>query len=452
MLSFQSVSTFQRLLLNFLPCFTAPSGESFLALAAAWILAVGPRTVTSLVRTLQSSGKTKSYDAYQYFFSNAVWVMDELFRILFGLILASGLIPPQALIELAGDDTLVHHTGRKIFGVGIFRDAVRSSKKHVVYASGHNWVILCVILPVPLCPGVFVSLPVLARLRPKATKKMRRKKSRDPTQPSTVDLLAGMVAQVASWAPQQRFRLLADGAYACLAARLPDNVGLISRLRNDAALYAAPPKRRSKKPGRPRQKGQRLPTPAQRAKSSRLSWKRAKVWLYGERVQCLLHAYQAYWYEVCSDRPIQIVIVRDPQRQRDDEFFFSTDLSLTPQAIVQGYGQRWSQEVTHREAKQQMGIDNPQARTQAAVQRQAPFCLLLLSLVKLWYLTVGHRTDSLSSQRDAWYKHQAGVPFTQMLAALRLAGWRCWISDGLGLPARHQKTLRPVLRLLARAS
>ena len=150
MLSFQCVSTFHRLLLNFLPCFTAPSGESFLALATAWALAVGPRTVTNLVRTIGRRG-AKSHDAYQYFFSGAAWTMDEVWRILFNLILGSGLIARDAVIELAGDDTLVHHTGRRIFGAGIFRDAVRSTKKQVAYAFGHNWVILCLIVQVPFC-------------------------------------------------------------------------------------------------------------------------------------------------------------------------------------------------------------------------------------------------------------------------------------------------------------
>ena len=451
MQSFQSVSTFQRLVVNFLPCFTQPSGESFLVLAAAWTLAVGPRTVANLVRTM-GGGATKSYDAYQYFFSDAVWIIDEMFEILFHLILVSGLISQDALIELAGDDTLVHHSGRKIFGVGIFRDAVRSSKKHVAYATGHNWVILCVIVAVPLCPDVFISLPILARLRPKALKKKGRKKSGEVSRTSTVDLLAAMAAQVASWAPQRRFRLLADGAYASLVARLPENFVLISRLRKDAALYASPPTRRSKRAGRPPKKGRRLPTPAQRAKTSRLSWQRTKVLLYGERIEVLLYCYHSYWYDVCPDRPIKIVLVRDPNRKRDDEFFFSNDLSLSPQAILQGYGRRWSQEVMHREAKQQMGIQDPQARVRSAVERQAPFCLVLLSLVKLWYLTVGHRTDTLIRQRDAWYKHPEGIPFITMLAALRFAGWRSWISDGLGLPSQHQKILRPVLRLLARVS
>jgi hypothetical protein len=448
--SFQCVSTFQRLILNFLPCFTQPSGESFLALTTAWALAVGPRTVTNLVRTMGRSA-SKSHDAYQYFFSGAVWAMDEVWRILFDLILASRLIDRDAVIELAGDDTLVHHTGRRIFGAGIFRDAVRSTKKQVAYAFGHNWVILCVIVPVPFCPNVFVSLPVCARLRPKPPKIKGRRKQKAGVTKTTVELLAEMAALVASWAPERRFRLVGDGAYASLAADLPSNMTLISRLRKDAALYAPPPIRRRKKPGRPRRKGKRLPTPAQRAKSSRLSWKKTPLVLYGVRVVRLLHSYQAYWYEVCPDAPIQIVIVRDPDGKHDDEFFFSTDLTLSSKAIVEGYGHRWSQEVTHREAKQQMGIDDPQARLQPAVERQAPFCLLILSLVKLWYLTAGHRSDELLTWRDAWYRHKEGVSFTDMLAALRFGSWRLWFSRGSGLAPQHSKILRPLLRALARA-
>ncbi len=442
--TFQCVSTFQRLLLNFLPCFTQPSSESFLALGAAWVLAVGPRTVTNLVRTLGHSA-TKSHDAYQYFFSDAVWIMDDLWRILFALIVASRLLPRDAVIELAGDDTLVHHSGRRIFGAGMFRDAVRSTKKRVAYACGHNWVILCVIVLVPFCPNVFVSLPVCARLRPKPPKVKGRRKHKAVAAKTTVELLAQMVALVASWAPERRFRLVGDGAYASLAAHLPKNMSLISRLRKDAALYAPPPPRR-------RKKGMRLPTPAQRAKTSRLSWQKTELLLYGERVERLLHSYTAYWYEVCPGAPIQIVIVRDPGGKHDDEFFFSTALSLCPKAVVEGYGHRWPQEVTHREAKQQMGIDDPQARLQPAVERQAPFCLLLLSLVKLWYLTVGHRTDELLTWRDAWYTHKEGVPFTDMLAALRFSSWRLWFLGKLGFEPRHRKILRPLLRALARGA
>lgn len=445
------ISSFQRLLLNFLPCFTGPTGESFEALAAAWILAIGPRTVTNLVRTL-GRPRRKSHDAYQYFFSDAVWFMDELWKILFHLILGSGLIARDGKIELAGDDTLVHHSGRRIFGVGIFRDAVRSTRKRVAYASGHNWVILCVIVPVPFGANLFVSLPICARLRPKAPKNKSRRKQQRLASATTVELLDQMVALVASWAPERRFQLVADGAYACLAGDLPTNVTMISRLRKDAALYGPAPTRRPGQVGRPRLKGKRLPTPEHRAKASRISWREENLVLYGEPVRRLLHSYQAYWHQVSPRAPIQIVLVRDPNGEHADEFFFSTDISLSATQVVLAYSHRWTQEVTHRESKQQMGIDNPQARRQPAVERQAPFCLFLLSLVKLWYMTVGHQRARLVTKPDAWYLHKEGVPFTDMLASLRFGSWSARVFDGSARSARHREILKPLLNALARAS
>ncbi len=67
-----------------------------------------PRTVTNLARTMGRSA-SQSHDACEYFFSGAVWAMDDVWRILFNLILASRLIARDAVIEPAGDDTLVPH-------------------------------------------------------------------------------------------------------------------------------------------------------------------------------------------------------------------------------------------------------------------------------------------------------------------------------------------------------
>lgn len=446
------VTSFDPFLLPFIPCFTAPTAETFVALTAAWILATGPRTVTGLIRTLGPDSR-KSHDAYQNFFSRAAWSPEAVWGKLFQLILELGLIPPGSVIELSGDDTLLHHSGRKIFGVGMFRDAVRSSKKHVAYACGHNWVILCWIVAVPFCSGLYLAIPINARLRPKEqgrSKSERIKKAK--TGPTTVELLNEMVAEVVCWAPDRRFRLLADGAYASLAKELPSSVKLVSRLRKDAALYEPPPPRRRGQVGRPPTKGKRLPTPQRRAKAPRLSWKRVTVSLYGEPRDLRLHSYQALWYEGCPQQLILIVIVRDPSGQRDDEFFFTTDLERTPEEVVEAYGRRWTQEVVHRELKQQMGIEDPQARVEPAVRRQAPFGMLMLALVKLWYLLVGHKEDSLVSKRDAWYLHKEGVSYADMLGALRYGSWRRRISGRSARGPVRREILLALLRTLAKAS
>jgi hypothetical protein len=41
---------------------------------------------------------------------------------------------PNGVVELLCDDTLHHKSGRKVNGAGVFRDAVRSTVRRVVYA------------------------------------------------------------------------------------------------------------------------------------------------------------------------------------------------------------------------------------------------------------------------------------------------------------------------------
>ena len=96
--------------------------------------------------------------------------MDTLWEALFLLLVAAlctaadGTAGP---IWIAGDDTVIKHYGRRIWGAGLYRDAVRSSRKHTVFSWGHNWTVLVMVLKVPLLEERFVALPILARLNPK---------------------------------------------------------------------------------------------------------------------------------------------------------------------------------------------------------------------------------------------------------------------------------------------
>src|SRR5207244_9520101 len=67
-------------------------------------------------------------------------------------------------LYLIVDDTLLHKRGPKVWGLGWFRDAVASTRKRVATASGNNWVVLGLAVPVPLCPEVVLCLPLAARL------------------------------------------------------------------------------------------------------------------------------------------------------------------------------------------------------------------------------------------------------------------------------------------------
>ena len=453
------VASFAEMLMPLLPCFTVPTQASFLTLASAWVLCSGPRTVTNLIRTAGPQA-VKSHDAYQYFFSRAVWDMDGLWKVLFKLLMAA--LSPSGTIRIAGDDTLLHHGGRVIYGAGVFRDAVRSKGSQTAFSRGHNWAFVCLLVRAPLLSDVYLALPIQARLRPKAKdeaaaapgkkgKRGKRARKAKPEGPTLVDLMAEMLATLASWAPEREFLFTADAAYASVAGRLPSNVQMVSRIRCDAAIYASAPPRTGKQ-GRPRTKGERLPTPEQVAHDASTPWARTALTLYGQRVEPLLYVFEALWYEVCAERPVRIVCVRDPARQRPDAFFFSTDGQREGASILEEYSARWSVEPMVREAKQSMGIEGPQAQLRAAVERQAPFALMMLSLVKLWYVTRGYACDTEIEQCDPWYEHKKNLSFDDMLACLRRTSWRGWISSASTLRDDLHEILKPLIWQASKAA
>ena len=463
-------SLLQCLILHFSAVIkTAPGAESFATLTLGWMLANGPRTLSGVIRAAGPHAR-KSHDAYQNFFSKSEWSIDDLWRALFICLVRvfvshcnPGEQTAAPTIWIAGDDTLSKHSGRKIWGAGLYRDAVRSSKKHTAYAWGLNWVVLAMVVRVPLFKERFIALPILARLNPKIDEKpaspAREKATRTKAKgkgsrkkKTTVTIMEEMIRTVAAWLPEARFRFCGDGAYACLAGRLPENVEIVSRIRRDAALYATPAKRRSKGPGRPAKKGRRLPTPQEIANQAATQWKPVQIELYGKIVERQLHAFEALWYEVCSVRPVRIVIVRDPQGASEDEFFFTTDLKLTPQGIVYCYTGRWAIEVVFRETKQYLGMDQPQARKKKAVLRITPFCLWLNSLIKLWFVLECREGRPTLPETDPWYPHKETISFQDMLGAIRLHFWHNGIFAGSTSPEEQKKILDFAAKSLAKVA
>ena len=138
---------FQELLANFSCAFAStPTRCSLLAITLGWILCSGKRTMTGMIRAAGTHAP-KSHDAYQGFFSKAHWEIDTLWEILVDIL--CHLLPKDKPILLVGDDSLIKHYGRKIWGAGLYRDAVRSSKKYPAYAWGLNWVVLTMVIELP---------------------------------------------------------------------------------------------------------------------------------------------------------------------------------------------------------------------------------------------------------------------------------------------------------------
>src|SRR5213593_4713051 len=118
------VRSFAPFLLALQPCFTRPSFSSFWALACAWILCSGRRSLTHIIQSAQLT-RFKHYCSFHRFFSQARWDLDQLGQAVFQLLL------PFCQPELLGavDDTLARKSGRHIWGAGMHHDPLRSTQK-----------------------------------------------------------------------------------------------------------------------------------------------------------------------------------------------------------------------------------------------------------------------------------------------------------------------------------
>ncbi len=389
---------------------TAPTFGSFLTLLSGWVFA-RRCTVTAMILAARAVG-TKHHSAYHRVFSAARWSLDELGLAVFGLI--AGL-PGEGPTLLAIDDTLARKRGLKVFGVGMHHDPLLSTRKTCITNWGHCWVVLGVILKLPWCGDRWFCLPVLFRLYvPKKT--ADRKRLPYHTKPQ---LAVQMLRVLCERFKNRRFHAIGDSAYGgkSVLLELPGNCDLTSRLKMDARLYDAPVQRKSRKGGRPRIRGLRLPTPKQmlagRCRHQTLD-------IYGRKdksrvAECVARVYAA------PARLLKVVAVEPLCGGRLAQAFFSTCPNDSIQEVLVRYAARWSIEVAYHDAKGQLGFEQPQGWTCQAVKRTAPVAMLLYSLVAVWFSREGHRHYRPPTR--PWYMAKAagseGASFADMLNTLR---------------------------------
>jgi hypothetical protein len=193
-----------------------------------------------------------------------------------------------------------------------------------------------------------------------------------------------------------------------------------------------------------------LPSPLARARCAN-GWRRLRVEVYGRTVTVQVKVFDALWYVVSGGRALRFVIVRGWPGHREDDVFCSTDLTLSAESIITDYCVRWFIEVTFQETKGKLGFEDPQNRTQRAVERTAPMALFIYTLTVAWYVQVGNRLRSAGLPSFPWYVKTVPA-FSDMLAALRRETWRHGLLDPLRLTPRHQKSVAPLLDAVAYAS
>ena len=396
-------ASLMRLLAVFSPLFTVPSFRTFTMLACGFLAQAGKRTVCGML-TGAGLSRLWPHDRARYFFSRARWNPDDLgiaaAKLVIGL-----LVPDGEPVEVLIDDTLFRRRGKRVWAASWFHDGSAQGPAKTGY--GNNWVILAVRVRLPMISRA-VAVPVTAKLVIKGTSSASR-----------LWLARRMVSRLAAEFPGRRFSITADSAYAGdELKKLPAAVTWTTRLRANAALCGLPPARTGRK-GRPRVKGDRLPSLAKIAAAAAFS--QVTVTRYGKTETIAVHALTCLWHSVTGTRPVTVILIRDKSKTGYDITLITTEKNPEITQVIERYAARWAIEVAIEDARQLFGAGQARNRTAAAVERTVPFMLACQALTVCWYAAAGHHpADTEGRRRNApWYTGKTEPSTADMTAKLR---------------------------------
>ncbi len=150
---------------------------------------------------------------------------------------------------------------------------------------------------------------------------------------------------------------------------------IISRLRDDAQLQYIVPVVKTGKRGRPKTKGEKVDVKnldTQYFQQIESGNENTKI-------------YSGIVYAVALKRKVNLVIVcqTNDKKQKSPKIFFSTDLKAEPLKILQYYQMRFQIEFIYRDAKQQTGLTNCQARDKEKLDFHFNISLSSVNLAKV---------------------------------------------------------------------
>jgi DDE superfamily endonuclease len=375
--------------------------------------------VASILR-ITGRDRERRFVNYHRVLNRAAWSGRTAAQVLLGLLLDT--FAPKGPVLLGLDDTIERRRGKRIGAKGIYRDPVRSSHGHFVKASGLRWLGLMLLVPISWAERVW-ALPFLTALAPSE----RYCRERGLRHKKLTDWGRQLVLQARRWMPDRQLVVVTDGGFSALeflAALLRQEVACVTRLRLDAALYQPAPPRRPGTLGRPRTKGERLPTLAEVLADKTTRWQRLTVpgW-YGEgdRIVEICSGTAVWRHAGLPVVPIRWVLLRDPCRRFDPQALLCTDPAQEPPQIVRWFVQRWQLEVTFREVRDHLGVETQRQWSDKAIARTTPCLLGLFSVVTLLASRLDGRARAQASA-SAWYRKRRPT-FADTLAAVRRATW-----------------------------
>ena len=273
--------------------------------------------------------------------------------------------------------------GDHIAAKGIYRDPVRSLQGHFVKASGLRWLSLMLLVPVSWTDRVW-ALPFLTVLCPSE----RSYQARGRPHQSLLERAQQMLRLLARFLPTRSVVVVADQAFSALALldAVRPQVAIITRLRLDAALFEPAPPRPAGTVGRPRCKGDRLPTLQARLDDPHTRWQQLTInawYASGKRTLHIVSDTAVWYHSGLPPVPIRWLLVKEPNGLFPPQALLSTDETITPQQMRTYFIQRWTVETTFEQARAHLGMETQRQWNDQAMARSTPLVLALFAMVAL---------------------------------------------------------------------
>nr|WP_084676960.1 transposase [Massilia niastensis] len=408
-------------------------------LLAGAILAVGPRTVSAVLRVMGLS-QERQFQKYHRVLNRVKWSTLAASRRLLGMLIEAFV--PDGPLLMALDDTIERRRGAKIAARGIYRDPVRSGLGHFVKASGFRWLCLMLVAPIPWARRCW-ALPFCSVLAP--SERYYLKRGRHPNR--LTDRARQLLLMVRRWVRERPIVVVADSSFAALELlnAVRHKLCIVTRLRLDATLYDPAPQRVPGTRGRPRCKGPRQPTLKAVSTSKATRWRGVTLsqW-YGQGNKAVeIATGTAVWYRGGMPVvPLRWVLVRDAQRKLEPQAFLCTDETAEPEQILAWFIRRWQVEVTFEEARAHLGMETQRQWSDRAIACSTPVILALYSIVVLTARQLLPQ-GSLMTRHAAWYAKDSPT-FSDTIALVRRSLWSEWIDEG----SEHRRDMVKIPRAL----
>jgi len=347
----------------------------------------------------------KHVASYERFLSEHIWDMNQLTGILIKLLI--NVLKDKLYIHgaflLAVDTTHKAKASKKMMGVQKWKQNNENN-----YIIGHHWAIAGLI---SRFANRFICYPIIARMISGLKNPSHFVCSSEGVRPMTFwDTILAVILQTRQFLENQNFRVAADAGFAnstFINSMIDEGIHVITRWRKDGVGWDDfIPHHGKRKRGRPKKYGR------QHKLSNLLNAFTPVIVLvhvYGQlsRVTVLT---RDMWLRDIKQK-VRVVVV---QTNGEPVILVSTDLTLSPEEIIEIYSSRFSIEIAIRELKQHFGFGDYQCTTPISIIR-----FVNLSCVSLCLWTLMLLPQTVSSWLSHKSLHESELSFTQGKRGLR---------------------------------